>query len=456
MRLPEKFIDKMKELLEEEFDAYMASYEEARQYGLRINTLKISLEDFKKISPFILKPIPWTKDGFYYEGNARPAKHPYYHAGLYYIQEPSAMTPGALFDVQPGEKVLDLCAAPGGKSLQIAAKLEGKGLLVSNDVSALRVKPLSKNIELCGVNNAIITNEKPERLKTKFKGYFDKILIDAPCSGEGMFRKDPDLIKSWDTHSVEACSLLQNNILAHAQEMLKPGGMMLYSTCTFAPEENEQQIACFLNTYPEFKLVDIPKEHGFEPGNPQWADGNEDLKKTIRIWPHKTQGEGHFVAILKKSEQAVKYVEPHPRKIVSSKEVEGFFAFVKENLHMEFELNRLNLQGDHLYYLPIAGVPDLKGLTVIRDGWYLGNIKKNRFEPSQALAMGMKFSDCKRVIDFLPEDPMLMRYLKGETLEIQGEKGLTLACVQGYSLGFIKQMDHFAKNLYPAPWRWGS
>lgn len=455
MNLPQAFVDKMKNLLQEEFEAFIASYDEARQYGLRVNTLKISVEDFKKISPFALKPIPWTTDGFYYEGSVRPAKHPYYHAGLYYIQEPSAMTPGALFDVQPGEKVLDLCAAPGGKSLQIAAKLQGKGLLVTNDVSAMRVKPLSKNIELYGVPNAIITNEKPERLKNKFKGFFDKILIDAPCSGEGMFRKDPDLIKSWETHGVETCSTLQEHILEQTQEMLRPGGMLLYSTCTFSPEENEEQIAKFIKKYPEFELIEIPKEHGFSEGVPKWGNGDEGLKKCVRVWPHKSDGEGHFVAIFRKNGVEKEYAYEN-RKAVTPKEIQVFSDFVKENLNIDFDIKRLHLQGDRLYYLPIEGIPNLKGLKVVRDGWYLGNIKKNRFEPSQAFALGLKPNQVQRSVNFSVEDLEVIRYLKGETLSTEGEKGLTLITVDGYPLGFAKQMDHFLKNLYPSAWRWGS
>ncbi|GGA44454.1 ribosomal RNA small subunit methyltransferase F [Paenibacillus physcomitrellae] len=309
----------MQTLLGEEYPDFAASYDHPRYAGIRINTLKISPEAFAKLTPFELKPVPWCETGYYIEEGRKPGKHPYYHAGLYYIQEPSAMAPAEALDVQPGDRVLDLCAAPGGKSTQIAARLQGQGVLVTNDVSELRTKALAKNMELYGVKNAIVLNESPERILQAFPGYFNKILIDAPCSGEGMFRKDEDMARQWEKHSVEVCSVMQRDILKSAAGMLAPGGTIVYSTCTFAPEEDEAQIAEFLTRHPDFEVVPLPAEWGLAKGRPDWLHPpymNEEQDvytdeaaaqtgDTGRLWPHRIKGEGHFVAVLRHTGQPV-------------------------------------------------------------------------------------------------------------------------------------------------------
>jgi len=302
MKLPLEFTDKMNRLLgEKEFDLFIESFNKPRYYGLRVNTLKISVEDFLKTSPFVLEPVPWTRDGFYYEEGSSPGRHPYYYAGLYYIQEPSAMLPGAVLDAQPGEWVLDLCAAPGGKTAQIAAAMQGQGLLVANDINTDRVKALVKNVELCGIRNAIITNETPQKLSESFTGCFDRILIDAPCSGEGMFRKDEEAIRSWERFKCDRCAGMQRDILDYVDRMLKPGGYVVYSTCTFSPEEDEIMISEFLDKHGNYELLEVPKTAGIEDGRPEWSGGNIELRKTARLWPHRIKGEGHFVALLRKS-----------------------------------------------------------------------------------------------------------------------------------------------------------
>ncbi|MDO5520504.1 MAG: RsmB/NOP family class I SAM-dependent RNA methyltransferase, partial [bacterium] len=276
MLLPSTYTDRMKELLSmEEYEAYIKSFDKPHHAGLRVNTLKISVEEFMNISPFELKRVPWTTNGFYYDKSEQPAKHPYYYAGLYYIQEPSAMTPAALLPIEEGDRVLDLCAAPGGKSTELAAKLNGTGVLVTNDISNSRAKALLKNIELQGVRNAIVTSEPPEKLGRYFEGYFDKILVDAPCSGEGMFRKDNALIKSWEEYGVEYFSKIQKEIIVEAAKMLRPGGLMVYSTCTFSPEENELTIEHLKKEFPEFKVLDVERAEGFDHGHPEWI-GSED------------------------------------------------------------------------------------------------------------------------------------------------------------------------------------
>ncbi|WP_307349538.1 RsmB/NOP family class I SAM-dependent RNA methyltransferase [Paenibacillus polymyxa] len=303
VQLPTAFVKRMEQLLGEEFEVFMTAYDHTPHAGIRVNTLKIPVEDFKERSPFELRPIPWCATGFYIPHGTKPGLHPYYHAGLYYVQEPSAMSPVELLNVAQDEAVLDLCAAPGGKSTQIAAKLQGSGVLVTNDISADRTKALAKNVELYGVRNAVVLNESPDRIADAFPHFFDKILIDAPCSGEGMFRKDEDMAKQWETHSVDKCVVMQRDILRVAASMLSAGGRIVYSTCTFAPEENEGMIAEFLEAHPDFDVVPVPSEAGFAPGHPEWmskevAAAHPELRGTARLWPHLVEGEGHFIAVL--------------------------------------------------------------------------------------------------------------------------------------------------------------
>ena len=306
MELPIEFLDSMKELLGEEYEAYLNSFNEKRVYGLRVNTSKISPEEFEKISPFPLTPIPWISNGYYYEGDQKPAKHPYYFAGLYYLQEPSAMTPANVLPIEEGDRVLDVCAAPGGKSTELAAKLNGTGLLVSNDISNSRAKALLKNLELFGISNALILSESPHKLVDRFPEYFDKILIDAPCSGEGMFRKEPAVIKSWLEKGTDFYAKLQREIVTYAVKMLKPGGMLLYSTCTFNPKENEGTIEYLLNLCPELSIVSVQNRYeGFGEGLKKYAPNVDNIEESIRIWPQRMQGEGHYLVLLKKEGEKI-------------------------------------------------------------------------------------------------------------------------------------------------------
>ncbi len=463
MALPLKFMERMRRLLAAEADPFFTSLLSSRAYGLRVNTLKWEIEEAVNQLPFHLEPIPWVPEGFYYQEQERPAKHPYYHAGLYYIQEPSAMAPGALLPIQPGDKVLDLCAAPGGKSTQVAARLKGKGVLVCNDISAERIKALVKNIELFGVRNALITNETPQRLANVFPAYFDKILIDAPCSGEGMFRKNPELVKSWSPQLIEQCVIMQENILDQAAQMLKPGGLMLYSTCTFAPEENEWQVARFLSRHRQFELLDIQISFSLSSGRTEWlADLDVDaqiksqINRTIRLWPHHIEGEGHFLALLKKKDGDDASVIPGKRSILTERDLTEFRRFEKELFKKtveEMAEGTLVLYKNHLSLKP-DGLPNLDGLKVVRSGWYLGELKKNRFQPSQALAMGLNSHEVRKIISFQPDDDALLRYLKGETLTQTGEKGWKLICVDRHPLGWAKQVGGMLKNEYPPAWRW--
>ncbi len=502
MKLPEEFVNKMQGLMGEEFNSYLESYKKPRFYGLRVNTLKISVEEFLKISPFHLEPVPWTTDGFYYQEGDNPGRHPYYYAGLYYIQEPSAMLPGAVIGVKPGDKVLDLCAAPGGKTVQMAAQMKGKGLLVANDINADRVKALVKNIELCGVRNAVVMNETPDKLARNFEGYFDKILVDAPCSGEGMFRKDEDAIKSWEKFKCEKCSGMQWDILQQVDKMLKPGGSILYSTCTFSPEEDELMIEKFMNEYMgHYELLEIPKTGGIEGGRTQWSNGTYDFSKTARLWPHKLNGEGHFAALIKKIDKASgdkNNIDEGQNNINNNENNKNGFEKNRrdgdknrfENNSRDGEIDRLrrweksnvindandlrnfnpelanfiedntslNLQGQvfqkgsNIYHLP-ESCPDLAGLKVAKFGWYLGEMGPKGFIPSHSFAISLCNDEIKNKINFEVDSRETNSYLKGETLIVSGEKGYTGICVDGYLLGWAKQTGDMLKNLYPKGWR---
>lgn len=467
MNLPAEFENKMRGLLgEREYSRYLECFDEPRHFGLRVNTHKISIEDFLKIAPWPLTPVPWIRNGFYYDGEQyQPAKHPYYFAGLYYLQEPSAMTPANRLPVEPGDRILDVCAAPGGKATELGARLQGTGLLAANDLSSSRAKGLLKNLELMGIGNALVLSEEPGRLIPYFREYFDKILIDAPCSGEGMFRKDRKMIKAWEEHGPEFFSKIQRSIITQAAQMLKPGGMILYSTCTFSPEENEQTIEYLLNEYPEFDLCEIDGYEGFSEGMPDVSlSGDERLRRTVRIFPHHMAGEGHFLALLKKGSGAAheKINETGGKKQVQPKlpslpdELLEFLSRVDR----QFSSDRFDIRGDKVYYMP-EDLPSLNGIRFLRTGLYVGELKKRRFEPSQALAMNLKKSEYRFCIDLPVSDDRVIRYLKGETLDVSDlvsvkEKGWYLVCVDGYPLGFGKLAGQTLKNKYLPGWRWQS
>lgn len=460
MNLPKAFEEKMKDLLGEEFEAYIACYEAPRYYGLRVNTGKISVEDFKKICPFDITPIPWIPNGFYYDGEkVTPSKHPYYFAGLYYLQEPSAMTPASRLPIEPGDKVLDVCAAPGGKATELGARLQGQGVLACNDISSSRAKGLLKNIEVFGIGNVLVLSEEPGNLEAYFPEYFDKILIDAPCSGEGMFRKDKKMVGAWQEHGPEFFSNIQKSIIRQAARMLKPGGMMLYSTCTFDASENERIIDGLLTDFPEFHVLPMEGYEGFVAGMPEVTDsGREELKNTLRIFPHKMKGEGHYLALLQKGEGRDKAPEIEEKK--SSKKIPEELCAFFENVSMDLDPARLDIHGERVYYMP-KGLPKLKGIRFLRTGLLLGELKKKRFEPSQALAMTLKKSQYKYCIDLSLSDERVNRYLKGETLELDdlvGEKdsGWYLVCVDSFPLGWGKLSRGSLKNKYLPGWRLNS
>lgn len=444
--LPEKFLDRMKEMLGGEYDAFVQSLEQDRYQALRLNPLKkkytqdgrscnSAVEDLEL---FHLTQVSWERNGFYYTKEDQPGKHPYHEAGVYYIQEPSAMAVVPLLEVQPGEKVLDLCAAPGGKSTQIAGYLQGEGLLVCNEIHPARAKILSENVERMGVPNVCVTNETPTRLSEKFPGFFDRILVDAPCSGEGMFRKNEVACEEWSPENVELCAARQDEILDCAAQMLRPGGRLVYSTCTFATLENEGSISRFVERHPEFTF-----------------------QKSLRLWPHKVQGEGHFAAVLQKDGEVDADYETfavggtEAGCSAKDKELSLWWEFWKEleaedgsDLSKRLKQGILVRFGDELYLAP-ANMPALKGMKVLRPGLHLGTLKKNRFEPSHALALALGGEDVRHVCHLKADDSVTAAYLNGQTFNYEGDKGWYLIVVDGYSLGWGKLAGGIMKNHYP-------
>lgn len=480
--LPETFAARMKRLLGEEYTAFLSSYQNTKVQGLRFNPLKGSPEQLaaRYGSRFGLRPVAWCREGYYYDGQTRPGKSPCHEAGIYYIQEPSAMAVVSLLDPGPGERVLDLCAAPGGKTTQIAGRLLGKGLLVSNEIHPARVKILAQNVERMGISNAVVTNEDPARLRGFFPSFFDKIVVDAPCSGEGMFRKDEQAREQWSVGNVALCVQRQQEILDHAAAMLKPGGRLVYSTCTFAPEEDEGGIARFLERHPEFSIVesDFAEKNGLSQGRPEWAKTPlPALEHTFRIWPHLTEGEGHYLALLQKAgdaeaeeglgqsgaeEKRKKGKEKERKKSGSEfwRDKAGISVLqdwmktcFTESFQKEWEgsgwENRLLLYGEQIYLLPWE-LSSLQGLKTLRPGLHLGTLKKNRLEPAHALALALKPEQVRLSLNLDSEGAEVRSYLSGQTLAVPDmENGWVLICTDGCSLGWAKSVSGTLKNHYP-------
>ena len=447
--------------------------------GLRVNTLKITPEAFRQIVPFALRRCRGARRGSYWTEVGEPGKHPYHAAGLYYLQDPSAMAVAELLDPQPGERVLDLASAPGGKATQIAATMQGQGLLIANEIHAKRAWELADNLERCGATNAAITNETPERLAERFEEFFDRVLVDAPCSGEGMMRKSEAARVEWAPELVHGCALRQAGILEQAAALVRPGGRLVYSTCTFNPEENEGTIARFLDAHLEFELIGPPRPPGSSPGRPDWlsvgaglapapntghpqgdapTDFRADLTRAVRLWPHLAPGEGHFIAVMRKHDAEPATAMPRPwRPARLPRPVEAaYHAFCAEHLAAEPAGERLALVGSYLYALQDA-LPDpsgtsgrgLTGLRFLHPGWWLGTLMKDRFEPSHALALALPSASVRRSVSLAPQDPALAAYLRGEGFRSTGEAGWVLVCVDGYPLGWGKRVGDTVKSHYP-------
>lgn len=455
MNLPIEFEKKMKAFLGNEWDDFLYSYDNNRFQALRFNTLKVqSPEERMRILKTLKissdKKVSWANEAYYFDENVRPGKHPYHEMGLYYIQEPSAMSAAALLAPKPGMRVLDLCAAPGGKSTQLATYLGDSGLLVSNEINTQRSRILSQNIERMGIKNAIVTNEDSFVLASHFPGFFNAIQVDAPCSGEGMFRKLPEAIEQWSMENVAICAARQKEILDNAAVMLKPGGVIVYSTCTFSREENEDVIEYFLERHTDFTLEEME-----------------------RFWPHKVDGEGHFVAKLVRRGSINEFVEADGKtkknKNSKNRKNETKTALTKENMKLLSEFldetisddmaaliknSRLVMFGEQLYRLPDMEV-DIKGLKVQRAGLHMGEFKKQRFEPSHSLALALKLSEAKNVVKLTCDNPQTIGFFNGQSVMLSDEqaaeckKGWALVCVDGYPAGWGKVNGTQVKNHYP-------
>ncbi len=391
------------------------------------------------------------------------------------------MSAAALLNPQPGERVLDLAASPGGKTTALAALMQGSGLLVANEIKDKRIGHLAFNVERWGAGNVTITNETPERLADHFGAYFDRVLVDAPCSGEGMFRKDRSARADWSPEMVAGCAVRQSNIMRVAAKLVRPGGHLLYSTCTFAPEEDEAIIARFLGAFPEYETVSIPLFPGFMPGRPDWVDlstknpkGGE-LKNAVRLFPHRIKGEGHFICLMRQAEEVaggplmrlgrrretLTQLRPDRLAQPSLSQKRLWQGFAGEVLEGKFEAERLRVRGERLYLVP-EDLPDLGSLSVPVPGIWLGNIKKDRFEPAHPLALFLKPGQARNLLDLSSEDsgdpqgrrrPPLQAYLAGETIPSEGKAGWTLVTVDGWPLGWGKRVQGVLKNHYPRGWQ---
>ena len=423
--LPEAFLQRMKAQLGSEYPAFLESLERPRAVALRFNPMKGE----RPVLPFVGAPVPWEPEGFYYDPETRPGLHVYHEAGVYYLQEASAMAPVALLDPKPGERVCDLCAAPGGKTTQIAGRMLGQGFLVCNEINPKRAKILSRNIERMGVANALVTNEHPETLASRFPGFFDRVLVDAPCSGEGMFRKEEAAVTDWSQETVQMCARRQREILDSAARLVRPGGRLVYSTCTFAPEEDEETVAAFLEAHPDFTP---------EPVEAPWFVPGENA--SYRMWPHKLLGEGHFAAVLRKTQGESGEVPACP----GEKCPKAWESFAKE-LDITLPEGKAVFFGQSLYWAPME-LPELNRLKVLRPGLELGTERKGRFEPAHALALWLK--TCAAAESFPPESPEMKAYLHGDVVP-SGKKGWCLVQAGGYAIGWGKGDGSVLKNHYP-------
>lgn len=465
MDLPQAFLERIQTQLGPEYNNFLASYADRPSYGLRINPLKGAPDAIRPELPFVLSSVAWATEGYHADPTEHPGRHPLHEAGVYYIQDPSAMSVVSLLDPKPGEIVLDLCAAPGGKSTQIAGRLQGEGLLVSNEIIPGRAKILSQNIERMGIRNAVVCNEDPKHLAKHFPHFFDKIVVDAPCSGEGMFRKDDTAITEWSPDLVTMCAKRQQEILFYAEQMLRPGGVLVYSTCTFAPEEDEEQIHHFLQNYPEYELQDWQEylPHAEQAAAAGVQSGT--LSGTMRLWPHKLQGEGHFAARLhhtgsvESAEKNFSHHTPKSKRNQKNKQADlsEFYCWQQETLpQIALPEGHFQYFGEELYLVP-NNLPSLQGIRILRAGLHLGTRKKNRFEPSHALAKCLKPKDIPAC--YYCNNDEAIRYLHGETLQPdtadshqkteQTPKGWTLLCYMEYPLGWTKASQGILKNHYP-------
>ncbi|MBZ2405178.1 RsmB/NOP family class I SAM-dependent RNA methyltransferase [Liquorilactobacillus hordei] len=454
MKFPVDFKKKYINLLGDDAPAFFEGLQTEAIKAFRVNPLK---ENYKDIEYPLDSPVPYVSTGYYGSVSGKSLEH---QTGYVYSQEPSAMYVAEVGDIQPGEVILDLCAAPGGKSTQIATKLDNKGLLVTNEINRKRAGILAENIERIGAKNVVILNESPQKIAQKITNYFDKIFVDAPCSGEGMFRKDPDAMKYWHKDYPAECATRQREILTEAMKMLKPGGELIYSTCTFAPEEDEQIIEWLLKNY-ELELVPIKKYDGMDSGFPAFADNNPEMEKTVRLFPNHFKGEGHFIARLKDKRESVNSGVKIEKRNRKKKEKLVFRNLNKEETklwtdfenatfsHQLFDIDDLSCWGDKLFYYP-SSWPNIQNLKFIKPGFQVGVFKKRRFEPAYGLALAIKSTDTQQIIDVTQDE--WENYVSGNIISLTERKSkngwYALRC-NGHIFGFSKLVNGTLKNFFP-------
>lgn len=431
----EQFDTRMKSLLKDEYDDFKKALLEKPVKGLYLNRNKKNVE--RVLEEQYIEHHPIVENGYLYDENYHPGRSAYFLAGLYYIQEPSAMLVADALPIEPDDFVLDMCAAPGGKSCEIASRLTGEGVLIANDIEASRARILSENIERFGLDNTIVTNVDPMRFTKQFQEAFDKIVLDAPCSGEGMFRKLEQAVDTWSEDKVLECAHIQKNLLKGAYDMLKQGGMVIYSTCTYSYEENEAMVHYAVDEL-GFELLPLSKSHGLCPG--------VDLDEVVRCYPHHYRGEGHFIALLRKPGNSPRKVVRPMKPQVSQADLKVLKAFYQETLNKKVRAYIIENNG-HLYAIK-KNFPELKGIRVLRNGLYLGEVRKNRFIPSYSLALTLTKEDVKRSYDYSCDSEEIKKYIHGETLEGTGNKGFGVIFVDGYPLSFYKESNQ-VKNLFP-------
>jgi 16S rRNA C967 or C1407 C5-methylase (RsmB/RsmF family)/NOL1/NOP2/fmu family ribosome biogenesis protein len=450
--LPAAFVGRMRELLGPEARAFLDSYRRPAERAVRANPLKLDPAALPPLLGIAPEPVPWCREAFFLPGDVRIGDTVAQAAGLGYVQEPSALAVGEALDVQPGQRVLDLAAAPGGKTTLIAGRLGGQGAVVANELQRSRVPALADNLDRWGSWRTAITGETVERLAGRLPGAFDRVLLDAPCSGEGLFRRNPAAAAQWRPGHVRGSAERQRRLLADAARLVRPGGVLVYSTCTFAPEENEQQVAGFLLAHPDWEVQEIPWHEGFAPGRPDWCpDGPPELARTVRLWPHRLRGEGHFVAKLgRPGRPTVPPGRPARRRgparagSATGAVLDAWRAFAADVLLVEPPSPQV--AGQRVYSVPDQALAG-GGLRLVRPGLLLGGARPSRFEPAHALAMAAGPAMVRRARRL--DDAEARAWLRGEALPGDGPPGWTLVTIGDWPLGWGRVSGGILKNHFP-------
>lgn len=453
MQFPALFEQRMQTLLQEEYADFLEGYTRPLRRGLRVNTAKIGVSDFLNIFPHSLENSPFAENSFYLDAEHKAGSDPLHHAGAYYMQEPSASSAVTVLAPQAGERILDLCAAPGGKSTQIATYIGEDGLLWSNEFVPSRARILQQNLERWGVRNSVVSSRDTGPLCEGLRDYFDAVLVDAPCSGEGMFRKEPQALSEWSIDNIRLCAARQDEILNNAAKAVKLGGRIVYSTCTFAPEENEGVICRFLQTHPDFTLQPISVTWGclgfafdrIHPFCPE-ADDRFDLTYCRRILPQHG-GEGHFIALLQRDNTFVSSAAApynYPSKDPNAKAADALYR----DCFLDDPIGTFATFGDQVRLLP-PNLPDCNGLGVLSAGIAVANVCKNRLEPVHSVYMSAHVETCRQRIDLPLDDTRLTSFLRGEEILCDEQTGWTAVCVNGIPVGFGKASNGKLKNRYP-------